>query len=530
MLAVPIYSLQVLDRVLSSFSIETLVVLCLIVSLILIFMTILQIIRNFALAKIAYFLEEKIDPLLLDKTIEDSIEKNNIGAGYMRDLNTIKSFISSPALISLLDAPWAIIYFLVIFFIHPINGFITVIGAIIIFFMAYLNERIANKKIKKINERQNVFYYHSSALSNVAESIVAMGMKKRLITRTIAEKQKAKEENMISQKYSFYFSNISKTVRMIIQMITMASGAILVINNKMSAGGIIATSILAGKALAPFDALNNIWGQLLNAKNSYKKINDLIDEEPEEEKTKLPEISGELSIEKITYKLANSQKYIIKGINISIKAGESVAIIGATGSGKTTLAKLLAGIIKPSSGSILLDGARLEDYDNEILGDYIGYLAQASEFMLGTVKENIARMASEIDDKMVVEAAKITNNHQLILKLEKAYETVLDNKGSVLSAGQKQRLALTRCFYGNPKILILDEPNSNLDMMGDLSLKNALLAAKQKKITSLIISHRPNILEIVDKILFIENGEAKVFGEKNEVLEKMKNKKINENI
>ena len=308
---------------------------------------------------------------------------------------------------------------------------------------------------------------------------------------------------------------------MIIQVATMFAGAILVINNKMSAGGIIATSILSGKALAPFDALVNIWGQLINAKTAYSRINNsLKDLTIETEKTELPEPQGKVNIEKLTYKLPHG-KQIIKGINIAVVPGEIIAIIGESGSGKTTLAKLLVGILPATSGKVTIDGVKIADYNRYFLGKFIGYLPQHVEFIHGTVRENIARMNKKIDDKKVVSAALLSDVHQLISDLEKGYNTRLETGGKNLSSGQKQRIALARCFYGNPKIMVLDEPNANLDSKGESSLTLSLQNAKKAGITVFVISHRKSLLNVTDKILVLHEGQAKLFGDTKQILKKL---------
>jgi ATP-binding cassette subfamily C protein len=503
-----------------------LVVIALIVAAILVFMGALQIIRSFILAQIGIWLEKKIEPVLIDKTIDTSVHNHTIGSSLVRDLNTIKSFLGSPALTSMFDAPWAIIYFIVIFFIHPINGFITVIGAIILFILAYINEKVANKKLKTVNEMQMAFFNKTGALTNSSEAIIAMGMKGNIVKRFAGEKEKMRTLSYHASATSFYVSTITKIVRMFIQILTMAVGAVLVINNKMSPGGIIATSILAGKALAPFDALVTMWQQFINVKKSYQRINEVIAEViVEDEKTQLPEPQGILKLDKIAYRANDTKKVIIKSADIEAKPGEVIAVIGPSGGGKTTLGRIMAGIIEPSAGKVTIDGSKLQNYNREMLGEYIGYLPQQVEFISGTIKENIARMAGEIDDKLVVEAAQDAGAHQIIQNFEKGYDTHLENLGKNLSAGQKQRIALARCFYGKTKIMILDEPNSNLDAEGERALVRALLIAKKKNVTVIVMSHRTAILEAVDKILVMHQGAVQYFDERDKVLAELNKKK-----
>ncbi len=526
MLAMPIYSLQVLDRVLSSFSIETLVVISLIVFVMLLFMTALQIVRNFVFAQIGFHLEKKLEPLLVDKTLDISVHNHTIGSSLVRDLNTIRNFLNSPALSSLFDAPFSPIYFLVIFFIHPINGIITVIGAAILFLMAYLNEKLANKRIKKVNDMQMAFFNKTSNLTNSSEAIIAMGMKSNVIKKLFVERNKMQDFSYQANAAGFYISSITKLIRMLIQVLTMAVGAVLVIQNKMSAGGIIATSILAGKALAPFDALVNIWQQFLNSKKSYNRLNEAVDTITfENEKTELPEPKGVIKLENTSYKAEDNNKLILKSINFEAHPGEIIAIIGPSGGGKTTLARLMSGIIEPSVGRVLIDDAKLQNYNRESLGKYIGYLPQQVEFIAGTIKENIARMEEKIDDEKVVKAAMDAGSHKVISDFDKGYDTSLENLGKNLSAGQKQRIALARALYDNTKIMILDEPNSNLDADGEKALVYALKVAKQRKITTFVVSHRTAILDVVDKILVMHEGQIQFFDEKNKVLKQLESLK-----
>ena len=529
MLAMPIYSLQVLDRVLSSFSIETLVVIALIVMAMLIFMTILQIIRNFVFAQIGFHLEKKLEPLLVDKTLDISVHNHNIGSSLVRDLNVIRNFLNSPALSSLFDAPFAPIYFIVIFFIHPINGFITVIGAALLFLMAYLNEKLANKRIKQVNDMQTAFFTKTSNLTNSSEAIIAMGMKSNVIQKLFVDRIKMRDFSYQANAAGFYISSITKLIRMLIQIITMAVGAILVIYNKMSAGGIIATSILAGKALAPFDALVNIWQQFINAKKSYDRLNKSVKEiKVESDKTELPEPTGKIKLENISFKAEDNNKLILKSINIEANPGEIIAIIGPSGGGKTTLSRLMAGIIEPSIGRVLIDDAKLQNYNREQLGKFIGYLPQQVEFVAGTIKENIARMEEKIDDKKIIEAATNAGSHKIISDFDKGYDTCLENLGKNISAGQKQRIALARALYGDTKIMILDEPNSNLDSDGENALIYALNIAKKKKITTFVVSHRTRILDVVDKIIVMHDGQIQFFDEKKKVLKQLENIKKNQ--
>jgi ATP-binding cassette subfamily C protein len=313
-------------------------------------------------------------------------------------------------------------------------------------------------------------------------------------------------------------TNITKSFRLLIQMAVMAVGATLVIKAKMSAGGIIATSILTGKALAPFDNAAMIYKALINCRKSYSRlVENLKAHENKEEKMQLPEPKGEINLEKLFYQVPNANQVIIKGINITINPGEIIGVIGPSGSGKTTLARLMVDVITPTKGSVRFDGNDLKNQDSEEIGKYIGYLPQDIELFDGSIKENIGRMKEDIDPQEVVKAANFAGIHDLILKLPKGYES----NAMSLSAGQRQRIALARSFFGNPKFVILDEPNSNLDNNGEISLIKTIKNAKEAKITTIIVSHRPSILNSVDKILVLQDGEAKIFDEAKKVIKQL---------
>jgi PrtD family type I secretion system ABC transporter len=516
MLSTSIYSLQILDRVLSSNSMETLLILSIIMIVVYAILAFLQIVRSFIFTQISNWLDSKLSSPLLESSI--TYDAKTKGSQNLRDLQTIKSFITGQAVTHLFDAPWAIVYFIVIFFIHWINGFIVLAGAAILLILALVNEKLTKKQIEKSNEMNILSMKKVDVISRNAEVVKAMGMK---IDMTNSWQKINKELTKITTSLavrSAIITNITKSIRLLIQMAVMAVGAILVIKAKMSAGGIIATSILTGKALAPFDQAVTIYKALINTKKSYSRLSEnLKTHEDKEEKLELPEPQGEIQLDKIFCKIPNTDQTVIKGINIKINPGEIIGIIGPSGSGKTTLARLMTNVLTPDKGSVRLDGSDLTNQDSEEIGKYIGYLPQDIELFEGTIKDNIARMKEKVKAEEIVEAAKFAGIHDLIIKLPKSYETNALN----LSAGQRQRIGLARAFFRKPKFVILDEPNSNLDTEGENALMNTIGNARKEKITTIIISHRPNILNIVDKILVLHDGEAKIFDEAQKVIKQM---------
>lgn len=511
-LASSIYSMQVLDRVLSSNSIETLIYLTLIMGVFLIFLGILTSIRSSVFLHISNQLDNKISPILFNKSIESAQGNKNISSQNLRDLQNIKSFISGPNLSALFDTPFALVYLIVIFFIHPVNGIITVVGALVMLKMALLNQKLTKDLIEETNKLQTQNIRDFEIISSNSEVVNAMAMRQNVLGRW----QKVNGDYLLANSN---LSNVtskvtatSKSLRIAIQTITMASSAVLVMYNKMSSGGIIATSILAGKALAPFDQAVNLWKSLKTAFNSYKKLNKNLDGYVEDkEKIELPKPEGVISVEKLIYRLPNSTEMTLKGLAFKIESGEAIGVIGPTGGGKTTLARLLVGVLKPSSGIIRYDGANIFDQDLEKIGKFIGYLPQDVELFQGSIKENISRMDPEATDEDIINAAKFCDVHDIILSLPNGYETQIQPSASNLSAGQRQRIALARAYFGEVKFVVLDEPNSNLDSDGEAALNNTITRAKKRGITTVVVTHRTSVAAFCDKILVLQGGEIKAF-------------------
>ncbi len=520
-LASSVYSMQVLDRVLSSNSFETLLYLTVIVLAFLTFLGILTQVRSTIFLHVSNWLDEKLSPVLFNSSIEAQGSSKNISNQNMRDLQIIKGFISGPNLAVLFDAPFAIVYLIMIFFIHWINGLITLVGGLIMLKMAYINEKATKELIDKNNQIQAEVMRDFEIISSNSEVINAMGMKGNVRGNWQAGNDELRKASADLATVSNRLSSISKTLRMALQTLTMTSSAILVMFNKMSSGGIIATSILAGKALAPFDSAIGLWKSLKTTKAAYLRLNEALKNYVDDKgKIELPTPQGEIIANKLIYKIPNSDRLLIKGVSFKINAGEVIGIIGPTGGGKTTLARLLVGVLKPSSGIVKVDGANLFDQDLEKIGKHIGYLPQDVELFKGLVKHNIARMHKDAKDEEIIKAAKFCDVHEIILSLSQGYETPIEKDAANLSAGQKQRIALARAYFGDVKFVVLDEPNSNLDAEGENALNNAILRAKENKITTIIISHRTSAISICDKVMVLCDGEVKAFDSADKVLRK----------
>jgi PrtD family type I secretion system ABC transporter len=517
-LAMPIYSMQVLDRVLSSNSVETLIFLSLVILLFFTFYSVLSAVRTAIFLNISEWLDKKISPDLFDFSI-DKNDGASSNTQNLRDLQTIRSFIASPSFALLFDAPFALIFLSYIFVIHPLNGLVTVIGALLLLKMAFLNEKLTKDLIEKNNELQININRDFEIISSNSESLKAMAM------RSNVKKiwQKANDElrhsnNQLSNRINT-ISSITKFLRLTIQMLTMAVSAILVIYNKMSVGGIIAVSTLSGKVLAPFDSAVSLWKSIVGARKSYGRLNEFLKKIDEKiTKIDLPTIRGELFADKLFYKIKQNDQLIIKGLSFHIKPGEVIAVVGPGASGKTTLARLIVGAIEPSSGIIRLDDADLCDQDFEKIGKYIGYLPQDIELFKGTIKENIARMNANAKDEDIIKVAQLCNIHKMILSFEKGYETEIDKNSLNLSAGQRQRLGLARACFGDVKLVVLDEPNSNLDTEGEEALIRMIQDLRARRVTVILITHKPSIAAFCDKIMVLKNGHISAFDTTKNIL------------
>lgn len=515
-LALPIYSMQVLDRVLSSSSLETLIYLSLIVFIAVAAMNFLTNVRDYAFSFIANSFEKKLSRITFAHNIKDSI-KSNIGSQYLKDLSQIKSFITSPNLPFIFDMPWVVIFLAVIFYIHWILGFVILGSGLILAFMAFLNQKILKSDTEKLSEMQMIISRRLELLTRNSEVIVGMGMIENVNDKYNDNLSELKElENKVKNKTKSISITV-KTLRYFMQMMVTFISAILIIHGKMSSGGMIAVSTLAGKVLAPFDASAGIFQSLIYLKKSYERLKNAFQNIATEKRIELPEPKGNVVFDGVIFMPYGSNLPIIKGISFKVEAGQIIGIIGKSGSGKTTIARLLTNIFETSRGNVLIDSAPLKLWNETQIGQYIGYVPQDVELFQSSIKDNISRFSINPKDADIIKAAQMAGVHELILSLPQGYETVIGQTN--ISAGQRQRIALARALYGNPKILVLDEPNSNLDIDGENALLKTIAESKSNKtMTVFIISHKPSILKITDKIMIIDNGEMKTFEDSSKVI------------
>ena len=509
MLVTPLYSLQVLDRVIGSGNLDTLLLLSLIIGAIYFVHGLLQIARSFTLIKVGEWLDNTLSPIIFSHSISASATKVNSASSQMlRDFQTLKTFLTSTGINTAFDAPWSIVYIIIIFMIHPYIGWITIVGAVIIVGFAFFNAIATNRTLGEATEFSIKSMAQADVANRNAEAVEAMGMIKN-VTRNWA---KFNEASLAKQSIASYrngiISNFSRFIRNIMTMAVTGTGAYVVVKTggqDMTTGGMIASSIIVGKALAPFDNAIVMWKSISSAMKSYKTINESFDNyETRDQAMPIPHVDGHLTVENVFYAAPTPTRpgmpsspvprYILKGVSFSLQPGEVLAIIGASAAGKSTLAKIIVGVWHASSGSVRLDGGDVYTWNRGNFGEHVGYLPQGIELFSGTIKENIARMAEEVSPEKVIETAKMCGAHEIILRFPDGYDSDIGNAGSNLSGGQRQRIGLARAFYGNPKLVVLDEPNANLDEAGERALSMALREAKKKGIGVIVISHRPSVL------------------------------------
>lgn len=519
MLVPSIYMMQVFDRVLTSRNETTLLMLSLILLGFFALGCALEWVRGQVMIKMSAGLDTQLGERVFDAAFERSLKEHSANpAQVLSDLNSIRQFVTGPALIAIFDAPWLPIYVIATFLFHPWLGVFTVIGSLILAGLAVCNELTTRKSMSEANRLSVASSsYVNSTLQN-AEVIQAMGMLTPLRRRWYNVQQRVITEQGEASDRSSRIAALSRFVRMTWQSLALGLGAILVIENQISAGVMIAVSVLLGRAMAPAEALIGSWKQMGNAKSSYERLNRLLTEFPKAAlRMPLPPPTGALGIDRLVIVPPGMHKPAINGVTISLAKGEVLAIIGPSASGKSSLARAMVGIWTARQGSVRLDSAEVSQWSREALGPYLGYLPQDIELFDGSIAENIARFG-EVDSAKVIEAAQLAGINEMILHFPNGYDTLLGTGGLGLSGGQKQRIGLARALYGQPALVVLDEPNSNLDDAGEAALVQAVRKLKADGCTVVLVTHRPSILGAVDKLLFLKDGVQTLFGPRDQVL------------
>ena len=519
MLVPPLYMLQLYDRVLASRSEDTLVMLTVIVVFLFIVMALLEVVRSRVLVKVG----NKLDSLLSQRVFDsvfDLAQKYPGKASSMplNDLTQVRQFMTGNGLFAFFDAPWMFIYIAVLFMFHPVFGYFAIFAAIVLVGITIANEYTTKQKLAEANNlSRSSSAFVDSNLRN-AEIVHAMGMKENI--RKIWEERYfgfLNAQNDASNSAGIW-SNASKSLRMLFQSLILGIGGYLAIIMEVSPGMMIAGSIIMGRALAPLDLIIGSWKGFSSARSSYQKLDGLLKEFPKDkEYMKLPAPKGEILLENVVVAPPGATQPSLRGISMLIQKGDVVGIIGPSAAGKSSLARVILGLWPLAAGKARLDKADIFQWDKQDLGKYIGYLPQDIELFEGTVSQNIARF-SEIDSQKVVEAAQRAGVHEMILRLPDGYDTKIGVGGATLSGGQRQRVGLARAIYNNPILVVLDEPNSNLDDAGEVGLVNAINYLKHIGSTVIIITHRPSILQVTNKIAVIKQGTLELYGNTNEVL------------
>jgi len=522
MLVPSLYMLQLYDRVMTSRSEDTLIMLTSIVMVLFVTMALLEIVRSKILVKIG----NKLDSILSQRVFNTLFELANKHPGKassmpLNDLTQVRQFMTGNGIFAFFDTPWIPIYIALLFMFHPVLGYFSIFAAIVLVSLTIFNEYSTKAKLSEansLNRASTVFV--DSNLRN-AEVINAMGMRSN-----IREKWQEKyygflnAQNEASSKAGI-FSNVSKSTRMMFQSLILGLGGYLAIHNEISSGMLIAGSILMGRALAPLDLLINSWKGFSSARTAYARLEALLNDFPKDkEYMELPAPTGELMLEGVVVVPPGAKQPSIKGISMKINKGDVVGIIGPSAAGKSSLARAMLGLWPLIQGKVRLDKADIHQWDKELLGKYIGYLPQDIELFEGTISQNIARF-NEVDAQKVVEAATKAGVHEMILRLPDGYDTKIGAGGATLSGGQRQRVGFARAIYDNPVLVLLDEPNSNLDDQGELALVQAIKLLKENQTTVILITHRPNILQVTNKLAVVKQGTLELYGDTNQVLAKI---------
>nr|WP_294512298.1 type I secretion system permease/ATPase [uncultured Bilophila sp.] len=518
-----IYMLQVYDKVLTSYNLSTLAVITIAAVIALVVLALLEWIRSRLLVRAGIEFDRMLSLPVLNENLKNAtVPAGGASAkqGNLRDVQMLRNFLGGNAVFAFFDVPWMPIYFALIFILHPDLGLVAVFGGVMVFVLGFLTERFTRKRL----ESATMLNAHASnflgATMRNASIVRSMGMINNVAGRWSKMNDIVIELQTRASRSAGLLHSVSKSLRVGLQVLIYAVGAYLAVTHESTAGVMIAASIVMGRALAPIDQAMATYKQSLEASGAYRRLKKMLDSPKAPPSMNLPDPVGELSTENLVF--AANGRHIIKGMSFRLPAGQSLAIIGPSAAGKSTLCKLLLGIWAPTGGKVRIDRADIATWDSEKLGPFIGYLPQDVELFAGSIAENIARLGA-VDSEKVILAAKLAGVHNMILSLPKGYDTQIGDQGAVLSGGQRQRIGLARALYGNPRVVVLDEPNSNLDEEGEACLLQAVLNLKQLKATVVLVTHKPNILSIVDNIMLVQDGQIAMCGPRQEVLTKLAN-------
>lgn len=521
MLTGPLFMLQVYDRVLGSKSEETLMALFILVAALYFLMALLDFARGRVLARIGSRIQRSVESRVLTTVIRQAHGPRNSASlrNAPRDLEAVQGFYASPALQAVLDLPFTPIFFLAIFIFHPVLGWIGLAGGGFLLALALANQLVTTRMVRRAQLNSEAAHAFANEAINGSETVRAQGMLDNMLARWKSQQAKALGASMFATDWTGSFASTTRAARLFLQSLMLGAGAYLVLRNEITAGGMIAGTILLGRALAPVEQLIGQWNLVQRFRHSWASVNRLLSETPlEQPRTKLPVPASILQVANLTIVPPGGGKPTLRNVSFRLEPGQALGVIGRSGSGKSTLARAVTGLWPPAAGEIRLGGATLDQYDPEILGQRIGYLPQSVKLFPGTVAENIARMSTEPSAEAVVAAAQQANAHEMIMQLSKGYDTQVGEGFTQLSGGQMQRIALARALYCDPVLLILDEPNSALDADGSDALNATIRTFKDSSRSVVIMTHRPTAISECDQLLLIENGVTTDYGTRDDVL------------
>ncbi|MET3590707.1 MULTISPECIES: type I secretion system permease/ATPase [Mesorhizobium] len=519
LLVIPLYLLQVYDRVLPSSSVETLLYLSAIAVMALGFLGFLDAVRAVYTQRVAATVDKKLGATTFAASLAPRYAG---GLSPLRDLASVCAFIRSRGVAVLFDLPFAPVFLALLYLIHPVLFWVTLAGTVLLVLLVVANQLAIGRNDALSAERSALAAQAEQVFARNAETLRAMGMVEnaaRAWGRHVADALVLHDR---SAGANAIFSGASRALRMVLQLAILGAGAWLVLQGQMTAGMIFASSLVSSRALQPLDQLIGSWRQIVDARRAWKRLETALAAHPAQaRKLTLPDPSGAISMQDVFFMAPNAQpgtEPILKRLNFQIGAGEAVAIVGPSGAGKSTLARLLVGAAQPTGGAVRIDGADLRTWDENQLGRKIGYLAQEVELFPGSIAQNVARFDAHAEDAAIIEAARRAEAHELILALSDGYQTRVGPSDRTLSGGERQRIGLARAFYGNPRILVLDEPGAHLDGSGEAALEAVLAAARAAGVTTIVITHRPSIAAACDRVMLLRGGVIEAFGPSGELL------------
>jgi PrtD family type I secretion system ABC transporter len=524
MLAGPLYMLQIYDRVLSSRSVPTLIALTVFLVGAYAFQGALDLIRARVVVRAAALLDQRLALAVHGAVIRLAIAIRHPGEGPqpVRDLDQIRTFLTGAGPIAIVDLPWVPVFLFICFLIHPWLGAAATAGAIALFTMTLLTERASRLPARVAAQDAGMRAVMVDAQRRSGETIMALGMTDSMAQRWAGINNRYITATARLSDIASSYGSASKVMRLLLQSMILGLGAYLVIRQELSAGAMIAASIMMGRALAPIETAIANWRAFVAARQSITRLSEaLMRAEPKRVATALPRPVRSLDVEQVTVVAPGGATPIVAGVRFSLKSGDALGIIGPSGAGKTSLVRTLLGVWPAAKGSVRIDGASLDQWQPQALGRHVGFVSQAVELFDGTISENIARMSVAPDADGVLRAARAAGAHDMILRLSSGYDTRIGEGGAVLSGGQRQRIALARALYGDPFLVVLDEPNSNLDNEGEIALRQAIVNLKARGAIVVLIAHRPSVLLACDRILVLANGMQQDFGARDEVLRKV---------